>query len=71
MSSDEEINDIQIAEDPANEEQIDEENWKMAMRLEKDQLEDEIESEEWEKEFARAKKEGQHDSTIQLHLESH
>ncbi|KAF8825997.1 hypothetical protein F5879DRAFT_923037 [Lentinula edodes] len=61
---DEAIADIQIAEDLANEEQVDEETWKMAMRLEKDQMEDEIESEEeWEEELAN---ETQHASTSHL-----
>ena len=40
----------------AEKERFDEENWKMAMRLEKDQLEDEIESEEWEKELQGRKR---------------
>lgn len=58
-SLDEVINDIQIAEDPANEERIDEKTWKMAMELEKDQMEDEIESEdEWEDELEK-EEEGQ------------
>ncbi|KAJ3790862.1 hypothetical protein GGU10DRAFT_257429 [Lentinula aff. detonsa] len=51
---DEVIANIEIAEDSANEEQVDEETWRMAMKLEKDQIEDDIESEEeWDEELAQ------------------
>ncbi|KAJ3734706.1 hypothetical protein DFJ43DRAFT_97126 [Lentinula guzmanii] len=51
---DEVIANIEIAEDLANEEQVDEETWRMAMKLEKDQIEDDIESEEeWDEELAQ------------------
>ncbi|KAJ3817282.1 hypothetical protein EV361DRAFT_811955 [Lentinula raphanica] len=64
---DESIAGIEIAEDAANEEQVDEETWKMAMKLEKDQMEDEIESEEeWEEELAEEGDEYQRASTSQL-----
>ncbi|KAJ3989532.1 hypothetical protein F5890DRAFT_1451686 [Lentinula detonsa] len=64
---DEVIANIEIAENPANEEQVDEETWRMAMKLEKDQMEDDIESEEeWDEELAQEGDESQHASSSQL-----
>ncbi|KAJ3987721.1 hypothetical protein F5890DRAFT_1404547 [Lentinula detonsa] len=64
---DEVIANIEIAEDSANEEQVDEETWRMAMKLEKDQIEDDIESEEeWDEELAQEGDESQRASSSQL-----
>ncbi|KAJ3782059.1 hypothetical protein GGU10DRAFT_276320 [Lentinula aff. detonsa] len=64
---DEVIANIEIAEDPADEEQVDEETWRMAMKLEKDQMEDDIESEEeWDEEMAQEGDESQHASSSHL-----
>ncbi|KAJ4002470.1 hypothetical protein F5050DRAFT_1802412 [Lentinula boryana] len=64
---DEVIANIEIAEDSANEEQVDEETWRMAMKLEKDQMEDDIESEEeWDEELAQEGDESKRASSSQL-----
>ncbi|KAJ4002445.1 hypothetical protein F5050DRAFT_1717559 [Lentinula boryana] len=64
---DEVIANIEIAEDSANEEQVDEETWRMAMKLEEDQMEDDTESEEeWDEELEEEGDESQHVSSSHL-----